>query len=58
MKPYLSVVVCVYNEEDNVRPLVAQIDAALKGFDYEIIYVDDGSTDDTLKKYYTLPYTN
>ena len=44
----LSIVVCVYNEEDNVRPLVDQISAALANFDYEIIYVDDGSTDHTL----------
>lgn len=49
MKPYLSVVVCVYNEEDNVRPLVDQITTALQDFDFEIIYVDDGSTDDTMK---------
>lgn len=49
MKPFLSVVVCVYNEEDNVRPLVDQITTALQGFEFEIIYVDDGSTDDTIK---------
>ena len=49
MNPHLSVVVCVYNEEDNVRPLVEQITAALQGFDFEIIYVDDGSTDNTMK---------
>ncbi|MFT5748040.1 MAG: glycosyltransferase involved in cell wall biosynthesis, partial [Saprospiraceae bacterium] len=49
MSPYLSVVVCVYNEEDNVRPLVEQITTALQGFEFEIIYVDDGSTDDTMK---------
>jgi glycosyltransferase involved in cell wall biosynthesis len=46
--PYLSVVVCVYNEELNIKPLIEQINAALKGYDYEIIYVDDGSTDNTL----------
>lgn len=49
MKPFLSVVVCVYNEEDNVRPLVEQITTALQGFEFEIIYVDDGSTDNTMK---------
>ncbi len=46
--PKLSVVVCVYNEEENIEPLVHQIDAALDGMDYEIVYVDDGSTDKTL----------
>ncbi len=48
MSPYLSVVVCVYNEQENIRPMLAQIDAALAGMDYEIVYVDDGSRDGTL----------
>ncbi len=43
----LSVVVPVRNEQDNVAPLIAEIDAALKGFTHEILYVNDGSTDDT-----------
>ncbi|MBE0642327.1 MAG: glycosyltransferase family 2 protein [Bacteroidales bacterium] len=46
--PKLSVVICVYNEEENVRPLVEQIFSALDGMDYEIVYVDDGSTDNTV----------
>ena len=42
-------VVPVRNEQDNVQPLIAEICAALNGLiAYEIIYVDDGSTDDTL----------
>jgi len=45
----LSVVVTVYNEEENIPHLIAQLKTALKGIDYEIIYVDDGSSDDTLK---------
>ncbi|MGN6112855.1 MAG: glycosyltransferase family 2 protein [Luteimonas sp.] len=54
--PSLSVVVPVYNERDNVAPLVAEIVAALRGRpageggDFEIVYVDDCSTDDTLAK--------
>ncbi len=48
MSPKLSVVVTVYNEEPNVRPLVERITNALEGYDYEIIYVDDGSTDGTV----------
>lgn len=44
----LSVVITVYNEEENIRPLVGQLTAALEGIDYEILYVDDGSTDGTL----------
>ena len=43
----LSVVVPVRNEQDNVAPLIAEIDAALKGFTHEILYVNDGSTDET-----------
>ena len=45
----LSVVVPVFNERDNVPPLVAEIVAALRGVtDFEIVYVDDNSRDDTL----------
>ncbi len=45
--PKLSVVVPVYNEEDNLIPLHGKIDAALcnLGLTYEILYVDDGSRD-------------
>ncbi|HUK09990.1 MAG TPA: glycosyltransferase family 2 protein [Stellaceae bacterium] len=44
----LSVVIPVRNEAPNVAPLVAEIRAALdEHFDYEIIYVDDGSSDET-----------
>lgn len=47
--PELAVVVPVFNERDNIPPLLAEIDAALDGCcDYEIIYVDDASTDDSL----------
>ncbi len=45
----LSVVVTVYNEEENIPHLIAQLKAALDGIDYEVIYVDDGSSDNTLK---------
>jgi glycosyltransferase involved in cell wall biosynthesis len=43
----LSVVVTVMNEEENIRPLVEAIDSALATIDYEVIFVDDGSTDGT-----------
>lgn len=49
MNPKLSVVVCVLNEEDNIQPLIEQITNALKTYTYEIVYVDDGSTDNTVK---------
>jgi len=43
----LSLVICVYNEEPNIKPLANQIKKALKNYDFEAIYVDDGSTDRT-----------
>jgi len=44
----VSIVVPVRNEADNVAPLIAEIAAALDGrWAYEIIYVNDGSTDAT-----------
>ncbi len=47
--PQLSVVVPVFNEQDNVAPLVAEIVAALRGrLPFEIVYVDDHSRDGTL----------
>ncbi|GGD49620.1 glycosyltransferase family 2 protein [Pseudoxanthomonas indica] len=47
-QPQLSVVVPVFNERDNVAPLVNEITAALRGVvDFEIVYVDDHSRDDT-----------
>lgn len=45
----LSVVVTVYNEEDNVIPLCEKEYEALEGIDYELILVDDGSTDKTVE---------
>src|SRR5690606_21713375 len=49
MNPELSVVVPVFNERDNIAPLVDEIVAALRGrLPFEIVYVDDHSTDDTL----------
>jgi len=46
--PAVSIVVPVRNEADNVAPLIAEIAAALDGrWAYEIVYVDDGSTDAT-----------
>jgi len=45
--PALSVVVPVKNEAGNVAPLVAEIAAALEGRAFEVLYVNDGSTDAT-----------
>jgi dolichol-phosphate mannosyltransferase len=45
--PAVSVVVPVRNESGNVAPLVAEIAAALAGRSFEIVYVNDGSSDAT-----------
>ena len=45
----LSVVIPVKNEAENIGPLVGEIRAALDGLaEYEILYVDDGSSDGTV----------
>lgn len=36
------------NEEDNIKPLLAAVRSALAGIDYEVILVDDGSSDKTI----------
>ncbi|MFW5805663.1 MAG: glycosyltransferase [Bacteroidales bacterium] len=48
-KPYLSVVIPVFNEEQNIASLFDDILITLKkvDFDYEIICIDDGSSDDS-----------
>lgn len=52
----LSVLIPVYNEVDNVVPLHAELDAVLRpmGLSYELIFVDDGSTDGTAEKIRTI----
>ena len=46
--PAVSVVVPVKNESGNIAPLVEEIAAALASRRFELVYVDDGSTDTTL----------
>lgn len=50
--PRLSLVVPCYNEEENVEPLLEECFAVLRGMgtSFEMIVVDDGSTDGTLRK--------
>ena len=49
MTPALSVVVPVFNEQDNVAPLVREIVATLRGrIAFEMVFVDDQSRDGTL----------
>ena len=47
----ISVVITVYNEQDNIMPLAKTLYTVLEtqAYDYEIIFVDDGSVDNTYK---------
>jgi len=53
-KPYLalSVILPVYNEEENIVEMHAEIDAVMQemDIDYEIIFINDGSNDLTLNR--------
>jgi dolichol-phosphate mannosyltransferase len=57
VKSIISIVVPVYNEEKNLAELWKSINKTvgkLKSYDFEIIFVDDGSKDDSLKEIYKL----
>ena len=45
--PAVSVVVPLFNEEENVPLLQSELTRALSDLDYEVVFVDDGSTDHT-----------
>lgn len=46
----LSIVITLLNEQDNIAPLLQNIDNALKNWEYEVVLVDDGSTDQTVAR--------
>jgi glycosyltransferase involved in cell wall biosynthesis len=48
--PFVSVIVPLFNEEESIGILQTELTAALKDFNYEIIFVDDGSTDHTVDR--------
>jgi glycosyltransferase involved in cell wall biosynthesis len=48
--PAVSVVVPLFNEEESISLLQAELSAALKDFQYEIVFVDDGSADCTANR--------
>jgi dolichol-phosphate mannosyltransferase len=53
--PAVSVIVPLFNEEENISILQAELRAALDGLDYEIVFVDDGSVDCTVERIETAP---
>ncbi len=48
--PAVSVVIPLYNEEDNIAPLQGELATGLTGLDYELVLVDDCSSDQTLAR--------
>jgi dolichol-phosphate mannosyltransferase len=53
--PAISVIVPLFNEEENISILQSELRAALDGLDYEILFVDDGSVDCTIERIETAP---
>ena len=47
----LSIIIPIYNESENVKPLYVAVTKQLKkmSYDYEILFIDDGSRDDSLR---------
>jgi dolichol-phosphate mannosyltransferase len=53
--PAVSVIVPLFNEEENISILQSELNATLGGIDHEIIFVDDGSVDRTVERIVTAP---
>ena len=51
----LSVVIPVMNEFQNVEPMIKAVQEALRGIDYELIFVDDGLLTVLQKKSFVVP---
>ena len=54
MRKAISLIIPTYNERDNIVPLVKQIDHVLSEYDYEIVFIDDNSSDGTARLAETL----
>ena len=50
MNPDISIIIPLYNEVDNIEPLGYSIINAMQGQNYEVVFVDDGSTDGSTQK--------
>ncbi len=51
-QPVMSIILPTLNEQDNVQPLIEEIEQKVhgQGVDAEVIFVDDGSTDETVPR--------
>jgi dolichol-phosphate mannosyltransferase len=47
MSKAISIIIPTYNERNNIIPLVKRINQALSNYDYEIVFIDDNSSDGT-----------
>jgi dolichol-phosphate mannosyltransferase len=56
--PDLSIIIGVYNEAANIRPLLDKIETAFDGVNWEVIYVDDASPDGTADEVRTIAQTD
>jgi dolichol-phosphate mannosyltransferase len=54
----LSIIIPVYNEENNVSPLLDRLIPVVNKYDYEVIFVSDGSTDKTAEQINTFAQSN
>ncbi len=54
----LSIIVPTFNEQDNIAELVRRLDAVLSGLSWEVVFVDDDSTDGTVKALRELSQTD
>lgn len=56
--PYITVIIPAYNEKDNILPMVEKLETTLVDYSWEIIFIDDGSSDGSLELLKTLNKNN
>jgi dolichol-phosphate mannosyltransferase len=49
MSDAISILIPTYNEKDNIVPLVKRLHSVLSRFHYEILFIDDNSSDGTIE---------
>ena len=57
-KKELSVIITVFNERENIIPLIQELKSALSTIEHEVIFVDDGSVDGTQQEILNNAYKN
>ena len=54
----LSVIIPVFNEEENIEPLLNALLPIVGSYDYELLFIDDGSSDNTVSEIRSLALKN